>query len=179
METCSKTPCKKPGRITLSYTPRRYCNDHFIYLVEKRIRKETRKRGLIKANNSYIIQKNKDKETVIALHFLSQIFGKQITLKTTGKGKRIIPTNLDRECQTFLNTYLENKKAKKQAGILFLDNVLDEELMHIAKILKIPARPEPKHQIIEAIEKKHPGMKFALNRSREHESIRKAIHRKI
>lgn len=176
METCSTIPCKKPGRITLSYTPRRYCTDHFLELIEKRIRKETRKRGLIKPNNSYILLRKKDKETAIAHHFLARIFGKNITLKTKGKEATIIPTNLDREINAFLNTYLENKPLKKQKGIFFLDNVLDEELMIIAKILKIPAKSEPKHQLIEAIEKKHPGMKFALNRSREHESIRKTIH---
>jgi hypothetical protein len=45
--------------------------------------------------------------------------------------------------------------------------VLDEELMILTKLLRIKAIPVKKHEFIEAVEKKYPGIKFSLYKGLE------------
>ncbi|MFH1916433.1 MAG: hypothetical protein ABIJ21_04155 [Nanoarchaeota archaeon] len=177
MDVCSTQSCKRPATVRLSYTPARYCDKHFLYHIEKRVRKHLREKKEIRANETYVLKPTKTKEYAIAQHFLKSIFKSHITLKKKGSEKEIIPTNLDKENSQFIEMYLQGKIKKMKKEILILEDVMNEELMQIARILKIPAKPEAQHPIIAAMEKKHPGTQFALRKSRKyHETIYQAFH---
>jgi hypothetical protein len=155
--------CKKRATVSLSYTPRRYCDRDFLILLGKRVRKNIRMRKEILPKKRYVL-KGGGKELAIARYFLKDVFGEHLLL-VRSRGKMIIPTNMDRENARNLAGFLENRNLPKKNGILFLDDVLDEEMCIIARILRIRGGKEKSHQLIDDIDRKHPGSRFALKQS--------------
>jgi uncharacterized protein (UPF0147 family) len=162
---CFIRGCTKKG--TYSTLDKAYCERHFVTAIEKRVRKDLRVHKKISTKKTYTILDTRTKEKAIATRMLASIFGEHLHVKKTKKITKntIIPTNLDREINKKLAFFLEKKKVKPQQGILILDNVTDDEQMVLAKIWKIPGKPEPKNPLVMAIEKKHPGTVFALKKS--------------
>ena len=64
-----------------------------------------------------------------------------------------------------LSRLIQRKRIKKY--VYLLKNVLDDELMIIAKLLNIKAKKDPRNEFIEKVEKKYPGIKFSLYKSFE------------
>ncbi len=168
-QKCSN--CSKQAKIRLSYTKRIYCNNCFLKIIEKRVRKELRIKKYFKPNENIFLFNDNSKEYFVAKYLLNNIFEKHLNLKETKnkniKGKLLIPTNLDREIKNKLNSYLENTAVEK-TNIKILYNILEEEIINFCKIkgFKINNKDET-NNLIEEIEKTHPGSKFSLSKSFE------------
>lgn len=166
---CHIPSCSRKATVILSYINRSYCDAHFMELIERRVRKDLRTKKKIDITKSYVLLDDKSKETEAAVFFLERIFKKRLKFRrdTKPKGKVIVATNLDREINRGVECYLKNRKFPKHAKgacVLLLDSVLDEELVCIARILKIKAKREPVHPLIEAVDKNH-HIKFSLKKS--------------
>jgi hypothetical protein len=173
---CYRKGCTTKG--TAAIVDKTYCARHFVEAIEKRVRKDVRTRKGI-TTKAYTAQKahtpkraysfldSKTKEVAAAKRLLDNIFQGHLRMQTGKKaGKNtIIPTNMDREINRMLPFYLEKKKISRPQGILFLDNVTDDEMLDLCKIWKIPGQREPRNPLVEAIEAAHPGTKFALKKS--------------
>ena len=109
------------------------------------------------------------KEFRVAKQLLKNIFGSHKTIKEVKKltKETLTPTNLDREIKLQLESYLNNKKYQKKT-LCILDNVLEEEIITFCRIKKLAiGKKEEKNKLIENIEKKYHGTKFALSKSFE------------
>jgi len=160
---------KKTNKIKLSYVNREYSPGKFLHYIEQRVRKDIRINKDIRPKDTIYLFNDDSKEFKIAKHFLRSIFGNNIDLKETKsksvKGKLVVPTNLEREASENLRNFLGNTN-KEQLCTLILDNVLEEEIVEVCKILKIKAeKSEKTHVLIEKMEESYPGTKFSLHNS--------------
>ncbi|MBU1975644.1 MAG: hypothetical protein KKG59_04540 [Nanoarchaeota archaeon] len=171
MTNCFIKSCKNKSTIMLSYINRGYCDKHFMELIEKRVRKELRVNKIIDVKKKYNILADNSKEFLISKYILNSIFGRALKLEVVNEIKSkntIVPTNMDREINSMFDAFLKNKSIPQKIGITILDNVLDEELMHIAKILNIKnATQEDRLALIEEVNSKH-LIKFSLKKSLNH-----------
>ncbi|MBU1201803.1 MAG: hypothetical protein KJ583_02380 [Nanoarchaeota archaeon] len=162
--------CGKKPIIKLSYTIIKYCNGCFVRLIEKRVRKDIRINKKIGRNKQIKLLNDGSKEFEVAEKILKNIFGEFANIKKVNKTDKetLTPTNLDREARINLESYLQNEKTPKKTGKLILNNVLEEEIIIFCKIKRIKAdNKEPKNDLLESIEKKHPGTKFGIAKSFE------------
>jgi len=158
-------------------------------MIEARIRKEIRTTSPIDVKRPYCILNDNSQEYHAARHFLARIFGGHLKLKemscraenkdektreivhTLKKDEQLIlATSLDaalaRDFERFIRNMRGVKKDKRIISIL--DNVLDEEIAWVSRLLKIKKNSvQHMHPLIEGIEKKHPGSKFSLKKSLE------------
>ena len=157
MKTCFK--CKKPSTVNLSHMI--YCDNHFLEVIMKRIRKN--QLGAFKFDKTYKILKMPTTE--LAIELLNKIYKGRLKLKQTTKidENTIIPTILEQETEEFLSIFLNNKEFNTKIGIFPLRVVLNSEMEHVARILKI--KYAPSKGLLDDIEKEHPGTKFALLKS--------------
>lgn len=164
--TCSK--CKKTELPDVEYASLKYCTHHFMELMEKRVRKHLRTTKKLSAGKEFKILEDESCEQEITEYFLKKIFGPRIILKKTKKaGKNtIIPTNLDREVQSFLDEFIKNKKMPEK-GIKPLEVLTKNEIKLISNIKKIKCADETQSEFLEQIEKKYPGTKFSAFKSKE------------
>tara|TARA_B100000315_G_C14575477_1_gene587684 strand:- start:2570 stop:2995 length:426 start_codon:yes stop_codon:yes gene_type:complete len=137
-------------------------------MIEKRIRKDLRINK--KIGEKINLLHDDSKEFRIARLFLKNIFGsykKIIEVKKANK-KTLIATNLDREIKKHLESYLKNETFRKNNNNNVLNNVLEEEIIKVCQIKKLSiGKKEIKNELIETIEKKYSGTKFALAKSFE------------
>jgi cAMP phosphodiesterase len=90
--------CSKNAEIKLSYTSREYCSSCFMKLIERRIKKELRKQGLINIKERIYLLRQNTKEYFITKYFLDKIFCQRLRIKEINRlsnKKTIIPWNMD------------------------------------------------------------------------------------
>ncbi|MFH1071870.1 MAG: hypothetical protein V1743_00395 [Nanoarchaeota archaeon] len=185
--SCFTALCKKKPALTLSYNRRGYCSSCYLSMIEARIRKALRTTSPIDVKRTFRMLNDDSPEYHVARHFLDRIFGEHLKLKVVS----CLPTNKDKKKQELLHTLKKDEQlilatsmdaalasdfekfirnvrgVKKDKRIIsILDNVLDEELAWLARLLKINKNSvQHKNPLIESIEKKHPGSKFCLKKS--------------
>ncbi len=144
------------------YTNKEYCENHFLTLIEKRIRKNLRTNKLINPKKQYSIEENKEKKHLITKHFLKKIFSDR--LKLTKNCQKITSETLDDEAEELLN-YFMKKKEQKQKTIRPLNVITDEELKTTAKILKTSVNIKNKTHT--SLTKEDPQLLFSINKSKD------------
>jgi len=139
-----------------------------IQLVEKRVRKDIRIHKKIGKEKTILLYNNNSKEYRTAKEILKSIFGniKQIKSVKEKKGA-LIPTNLDREINNYLNAYFKFKTLEKKKHMI-LDNVLEQEIIDYCKAKNIlGGKRKDYNEFIEEVEKATPQKKFAIKSSFE------------
>ena len=153
--------------IKLSYTVREYCDKCFLNYVEHRVRKDIRINKKIKPRSDLTLFDDESNEFLLAKHFLENVFGKNLEVKTSkNKAKaNYIPTNLDKYISGRVPEFMEN--TNKDETNYILDNVLEEEIKELCRILKLKGKEikTELNPLIEEMEKKYPGTKFSIHRS--------------
>lgn len=164
---CSK--CKAEAIQNIEYAGLKYCEKHFLELIEKRIRKELRTKENIDIKQEQTILKEKSPEYELTKYFLKKIFKERLKLKDTIKKTKntILPTNLDVEAAKFLNSYFENKTYKEE-NPKPLRIVTKEEIKLLCQILKIKGAPKKGNEFLDNLEEKYVGSKFSVLRSMDH-----------
>ncbi|MFC1648727.1 hypothetical protein ACFL1B_04685 [Nanoarchaeota archaeon] len=160
-----KCRCNKQSTVKLSYTQREYCDKCFLHYIEQRVRKDIRKKP-IKPRDTVKLFDDDSKEFFVAKELLKRIFGDNITIKSSKVRQKntVIPTNLDREVSDNLRNFLHN--TNKESHMKLLDNLLEEEIVIICRILGRKAEATEKtHFLIEKMQEKYPDTKFSLQRS--------------
>lgn len=173
-EPCSK--CRKQAILGIEYAGKKYCESHFLELMEKRVRKNLRVRELIDVKSRYCLVDDGSCEAKLTEYFLNRIFQGylQTEIKNDAKqcsGTIIVPTNLDEQALLFLNSFLNEKDAKgaKKApysSIMPLEVLLQSEVEILCRILSIEFKPRIKKNILDELEIRHKGTKFSLFQSR-------------
>jgi hypothetical protein len=163
--TCCQ--CKLDATISLSYTEREYCNHCFEEYIEKRVRKDIRLNKNIEPLDTVYVLDDGSKEAYIARHFLQSVFEDNLTVETTNDpdrdGKVVVPTNMDRWLSEKLQEFLANE-FKPRSRLILLDNVLEEEIVALCRILGRDAEAtEDVNMLIEEMEAKYPDTKFSLH----------------
>lgn len=154
------------------------CENHFIEMIEKRVRKELRTKKLIQKNDKILFINNGSKEYFVSNYLLKSII-KNLPVKINAKkssklnlisakhNKIIIPWSLDDEAEEFLEFIFNKNKPKKlsKKAIKMLKNVSDEEIELFAKIKRFKYKKTIKSKIkhmLDKLENKYPGYKFSL-----------------
>jgi hypothetical protein len=182
---CSK--CKKEAIPGVEYAGNNYCNFHFMELIEKRVRKNLRVRELIDINKEYFLVDDGSSEAKITEYFLNKIFKGYLKLKigktpkSIGKETNLIlSTNLDEQALIFLNSFLKNQNIKKNKvkedkikkkelqEVMPLEVLLQREIKLICEIVNVKFKPRIKENknILDELEKRHPGTKFSVFQSK-------------
>jgi len=162
------TNCQAKATISLSYLDRHYCTKCFSEMIEKRVRKDIRINKKAGKEKEISLFNDKSKEFCVAKYILESVFSKSKVLKLVKKvgNKTFVATNLDREVKSKLEEYLKGKKKKDIKGAKILNNVTEEEIIQFCKIKNFKiGKKESKNNLIEGIENKYPGTKFALGKS--------------
>lgn len=167
--------CRKKAIPDVEYAGNHYCENHFIQLMEKRIRRNLRTRRLIDVKKKYVLLDDGSSEMKLTEHFLKKIFEGRLQLKKEknpkAKGNLIIPTNLDAQALFFLEGFTKDKKELKNKkspykNIMPLEVILQKEVELLCGILKIKFRKRVKTNILDDMEKKYPGTKFSVFQSK-------------
>jgi hypothetical protein len=155
-------------QVQLSYTPIVYSSKQFSDLVEKRVKKALRSYNINVAKPLYLFNDG-SKEYIVALFLLKKILPPQLKLLSVKKKQfpLVQPTNMERELNIKFQQLIEHKPFKEKKEILFMDCLLEEEMVAYAKIHKItiPVSKEPLNSIIAQVQKKYPETKFSLYNS--------------
>jgi hypothetical protein len=169
---CSK--CKKTALSDVEYAGKNYCETHFMELMEKRVRKNLRVREIIDVKKEYFLIDDGSSEARLTEYFLNKIFKGYLKIKIVKKQtkqsaknvEQIFSTNLDEQAALFLDSFLKNKKQKEEKKVMPLEVLMQKEIELLCKILKIKFIPRIKKDILEDLEKRHPGTKFSLFQSK-------------
>jgi hypothetical protein len=169
--TCSK--CKNVALKNIEYAGKKYCEKHFLELMNKRVRKNLRTRKLIDVKSEYFLLDDDSSEVKLTQYFLDEIFKGHLKFRVGKKNssnlKLIVPTNLDEQANIFLGSFLKNKKDVLNddvAQIMPLEALLQKEVELLCSILKIKFKPRVKKDILIELENKHPGTKFSVFQSK-------------
>jgi hypothetical protein len=178
--TCSK--CKNKSIDNVEYAGKHYCDRHFLELMEKRVRKNLRVNIDLDVKLEYALLDDNSSEFHLTKYFLEKIFNKHLMLKfrktmPKNSSSLIVPTNLDEQVIIFLDEFLKNNKLNDQTKIktsknknheiMPLEVLQQKEVELLCEILKIKFVPRVKTDILKELEKKHPGTKFSLFKSRQ------------
>jgi hypothetical protein len=163
--------CKKSAIEEVEYAGNHYCERHFLELMEKRVRKHIRVLGKIDEKKEYCLLDDGSSEFQLTKYFLERIYSGRLKLKIVKTCKKnaselIVPTNLDEQALIFLDEFLKNKK-KTEKRIMPLEVLLQKEVELLCGILAIKFKPRVKRNILDDLEKRHPGTMFSLFKSRQ------------
>jgi hypothetical protein len=163
-EKCSKCPKK---HVWIDYTGQKFCETHFLEIIEKRIRKNLRINKLIEPKKEYSLKIHPENKHELTEYFLKKIFEDRITLKKTktqNKKQTIISNTLDDELENLLNFFM-NKQELDAQKLKPLSVITDDEAITIAKILNIELKIKPKQQ--NELTKKDPQLLFSSKKSKD------------
>lgn len=73
--------CGKQAEISLLYGPQHYCKEHFIQLIEKRVKKTIRKYSLIKPKERILLAMSGGKDSSVTAHLINKIFSNSCEIK--------------------------------------------------------------------------------------------------
>ena len=68
--------CGRPAKVLLPYGPQKFCEEHFIELIEKRFRKTVRRYSLIKPAERLVVAVSGGKDSLTALYLTKKFFEK-------------------------------------------------------------------------------------------------------
>src|SRR3989344_2496567 len=163
--------CGKPGRVKLSYTQLTYCKNCFLRLIQHRAQKELRQKAYFKGKDRAAILKDQGKEYFIANWLFEQIFENRLQLRAVKsfgnvRGKKILPSSLDREIKRRLDPFITGKPSPDEKLLRFPTSLLEEEVIQTCKLIGYKKiKKDPPHPLIDPLEKRSPGTKFALYQS--------------
>ncbi len=163
--------CGKPGTVKLSYTQLWYCKSCFTRLIRHRVQKDLRQKKWFKGHDTVYLLNDGSKEHFIARKLLETIFEHRMkvhSVKTFSKvrGKKIRPSNLDREVTRKFERFLTEEKPAKDTAFHFPSAVLEEEMVQLCHLLGYKkVKKDRRHPLLEAMEKRYPGTLFGLYRS--------------
>lgn len=178
---CQK--CNKESTINFKHLGN-LCDNCFINIIQKRVKKELRNKWNFKKDQRILIVENDTKEGKVNVYLAQLITNKLPALidikNNVDLDKELdnydiifIPWSLDNEVEEFLSEVFKNEifiSKYKSKVIKLLRGLSEEEIEMIAKIKNISFIEEEKSELekfIENIEKKYPGSKFALLKSKE------------
>ncbi|MBD3203566.1 hypothetical protein GF327_04680 [Candidatus Woesearchaeota archaeon] len=166
-----------------------FCSQCFLLIIEKRVRKELRKKKLIKKNDKILVlddDSHKSKNTIILLESILKDLPCSIKIKRTNYfltqkiktdcNKIIIPWNLDDECEYFFKCLFNKKNPEFIGHFLFngkkhiklLIDVTEKESITFAKIKSIDFKKSNKKSMVnnflDKISKNHPETKYSLGK---------------
>lgn len=157
METCNK--CNKTAEVNLSYGEA-YCKAHFLYLMEKRIKKVLREIDF-DIKKKYSLESKEYAEHDIITHFFNEIFYK---INYDPNGIKISIKTGEEFGKNFIEQFTHKKKLKTPK-IAPLKGLVYEDIFNLVKILKIKKPLLTQKSNIDFLEKKYPGTKFAVLKS--------------
>ncbi len=178
---CQK--CNKSATVIFKHLGN-LCDNCFIDVVEKRVKKELRNKWKFKKDQRILIIEDETKEGKVS-SYLAKLVTKDLPLfieikKNIDLNKEsdnydviFIPWSLDNEIQSFLGNIFGNKEIELEKNnkiIKLLKNLSEEEIEMVAKVKNISfikKEVSELKQFIENIEKKYPGSKFALLKSKD------------
>lgn len=160
------------------------CNICFLKIIEKRAKKALRNKWTFKKDQKILIIEDDTKEGKVNAYLAKLITNKFPALvdikNNINMNKEIdnydiifIPWSLDNEVEEFLSSVFQNEilKSKYESKVIkLLKGLSEEEIEIIAKIKNFNFIEREKSEIkkfIENIEKRYPGSKFALLKSKE------------
>jgi tRNA(Ile)-lysidine synthase TilS/MesJ len=161
--------CNKAAKIK-QQKGRAVCNQCFVRLIEKRIRKQTR------------LEKSfKPKDKILVLGDVADYLVKSITKnmnirifsrKNKKINKIVVEHTLDDELNQFVKEIFQNKKHKKQGKtIKILKNITDKDIMLFAKIKGLRFKPNKKDKkfqdFLDQVQARYPNAKYNLLRNME------------
>jgi len=168
---CSK--CKNVALKNIEYAGKKYCEKHFLELMNKRVRKNLRTRKLIDVKKEYFLLDDNSSELKLTKYFLDEIFKGHLKFnvgkKNSSNLELIAPTNLDEQANIFLDSFLKNKKEllkEVNVQIMPLEVLLQKEVELLCIMLKIKFVPRMKNDILVELENRHPGTKFSVFQSK-------------
>lgn len=143
-------------------------NNHFLKIIEKRVRKDIRINKLFQNNDRIILNKDNSKEFFVNEYLLKSILKeKPVKILYKGKGKKILNKNLDDICAEFLDKLLSNLEFNDE--IVLLRTVTDKEVERFAKIKKFKfkdiKRKNKFKDFLDRLEVKHKETKYSLGKS--------------
>jgi len=121
MDKCNK--CSKPATVSLGHLPK-LCDTCFLFIIEKRIRREIRQKYSLKPNEKIAIVDNNSKESKITEYILKNLAKDMpLTIEVIPTYKEnfdkvFIPWNATDEANAFLEEIFEGKKASKKRSSL-------------------------------------------------------------
>lgn len=167
--------CKKSG--VARSDEKYFCKNHFVNLVEKRVRKEIRVNKLINKNDKVLIVDDGTDKAAVTKYLIEKIIRDPTVKIKTGAQKRvldfdkiIIPWNLDDEAISYLKSMFEQKEHKflhQKNVIKPLVGITNEEVSSFAKLkgLKYMGGKVFEKDIqlmIDNMEEKYAGTKFSI-----------------
>lgn len=162
---CAK--CGKKSQITTPFGERNYCERHYVESINKRIRKDLRIHQKIDLKSEYYLKKEDSHEYFLTKHFLKNIFKDNIKYSENNNKKIILSGSLDKDSSDFFNTFLENTTPENEIAIVPLRTVLQSEMKELCRILKINYKNKQQNFILDELEKKYPGTKFSVRKSKD------------
>ena len=161
--------CRKTAEIELAHLPGPVCEQCFVELLEKRVRKHIRKNNFFQRNDKIYVKKDESYNFSVTLWLRKSILKhmpKEFTGEKVSRCKVVVPWNMDLELQLILGD-LFGPRYHVEQGIRLLSIVSQEEVALFAEINKLQGKePDPINNDIAAmltnIEGKHPDIKFAM-----------------
>ncbi len=104
--TCDR--CKEKIAITLEYGPHRFCEKHFLYFFENRVKKTIRKYKMFRAHEKILVALSGGKDSVTLLHILAKYYSRLNRLEAL-----IIDEGVKGYRDKSIKTAIDNCKALK------------------------------------------------------------------
>lgn len=181
--------CSKDATMDSGANP--LCNNCFVQVIQKRIRKEIRTNKLFSKADKILIIEDDSVNSAVSKYLIDTILDKlPCEIKTkkqkfeigksvnTKSDKIVVPWNMDMECVYFLENIFMNRTGKfignysigKKLNIKLLLNVCEKDIIKFAEIkeLKFKKNPDKKTQIgffLDSLETDHPETKPSLLKS--------------
>lgn len=151
--------CKKNRELKkLTYTDRKYCELCLVSLLDRRIKRLFREKGIPKL----ILKKEDSLEFDFALFFLKKLFPREEIIISK---KGITPSSLDEQAFLFLDSFINNKALEKKT--FFPENVLIEEMEILRSFIKSKNKPRFKNnKILNELKKNYPDVLFSVFKSK-------------
>lgn len=165
--TCLK--CKKDFE-----TFRGYCNNCFPELLERRAKKELSDSGWPKKGDKILVLDDGTIVSSVSLYILKGLL-KGFPAEIVSEGDhdiKIIPWTADQEIEEFFKKIMEKEESPKNSDVKLLRKALYEEVEHYAEIKNIAGDRRVKTQVqelVDKLEKRYPGTKFATLKASEEE----------
>ncbi len=149
-----------------------FCSKCFLSTIEKRIRKDLSISKVFAPRESVLVINDSSLKARLTIYFLNSI-SKSIPLKidimkakpNKKYDKIVTPFNLDDDIALFIESlFRTGKPILNRQEVHLLRTVSDEELLLLAKLLKIkaPLKKSKLNSVLDALEHHYPGSKFGL-----------------
>ena len=167
-QTCCK--CDKEAAIELDYGQRWYCRNHFLEMIEKRVRKEIRKFYSVDFDETYYVYDDGSAAFEVMKYFTDNIFDDYLDIHVSKDIENsqyyFEPVTMEEALENMIQAFFENRsfnfsKTKKPLRV-----VMGEEIKILTDILDIDREVEHvDHEFIEKMQEKYSSSKFSMLKS--------------